>query len=225
MSAQLKLESLRSTPERVADAISKGILQRRYAVGQRLVEIDLIRDLGVSRSTLREAFRILATSGVIELTPHRGAVIRTLTPDDARNLMAVLEVLSGLAARLAALNIHIGTNAARLQSAAKRLLRERWPDDMLSLMDDRARYYQVLFEIADNKELERALPNARAHMLRNQVFDQLTQTHLRSMMSEYASVTEAVLAGDSVKADQRMRRHIVKTSARTLASVNGRDKG
>lgn len=225
MSAQLKLDPVRSTPERVADTISKGILKRRYAVGQRLVEIDLIGELGVSRSTLREAFRILATNGVIELTPHRGAVIRALSSDDARNLLAVLEVLSGLAARLASQNIGFGANGARLSAAAKRLLRERPADDLSSIMDDRAKFYQVMFEVADNKELERALPNARAHLFRSQVFDQLTEANVRSMMTEYQGITEAIMNGDAVKAERRMRRHIVKTGARTLSDMKRKPGG
>ena len=69
----------KSIPDQVADAIGKGILMRRFVVGQRLVEADLTRELGVSRSTVREALRILASSGVVDLTPHRGAVIRSLT--------------------------------------------------------------------------------------------------------------------------------------------------
>ena len=72
-----------NSPEHIADLISKGILQRRYAVGQRLIEADLTRDLGVGRSTIREALRILGASGVVELTPPKGAVIRSLARDDA----------------------------------------------------------------------------------------------------------------------------------------------
>ncbi len=206
----------RSTPERVADTISRGILQRRYAIGQRLVEVDLIADLGVSRSTLREAFRILATNGVIELTPHRGAVIRALSASDAAELLSVLEVLIGLGARLAAQNVDEGDNRRRFSDALKQLLRKRPTHDLTSLMDDRARFYQVIFSMAHNKELQRALPNARAHLFRSQFFDRLTPADVTSMMVEYAAVGEAILSGDASRAEQRMRRHIVKTSTRTL---------
>ena len=60
-------------------------------VGQRLVEADLTARLGVGRSTVREALKILASHGVVEIIPHRGAVVRGLTAEDARNLLAVLE--------------------------------------------------------------------------------------------------------------------------------------
>lgn len=206
----------RSTPDRVADAISKGILMRRFTVGQRLIEADLTRDLGVSRSTVREALRILASSGVVDLTPHRGAVIRSLTREDAASLLGVLEVLSGLAARLAAANIRIGNNARRFEAAAQKLVSAETPDALDRVLDERANYYKVMFEIAASNELDRVLPQARAHLFRAQFYHSLTTADLRSMVAEYRAITEAILEGDQEKAEKRMRRHLQKSGERTL---------
>ena len=206
----------RSTPDRVADAISKGILMRRFTVGQRLVEADLTRDLGVGRSTVREALRILASSGVVDLTPHRGAVIRSLTRDDASSLLGVLEVLSGLAARLAAANIRIGDNARRFEAAAQSLISAETPQALDRVLDQRANYYKVMFQIAASSELDRVLPQARAHLFRAQFYHSLTAVDLRAMVAEYRSITEAILDGDQEKAEKRMRRHLQKTGERTL---------
>lgn len=205
-----------STPNRVADAISRGILSRRFAIGQRLVEVDLMRDLGVGRSTVREALHILAAGGVVEMTPHRGAVVRSLSREDAEGLLSVLEVLSGLAARLAADHIEKGTNHKRFTLAAARLLEERSAEELPSILDERANYYKVMFDIADNRELDRVLPHARAHLFRTQFYHYLTKSDLKSMVEEYRSITEAILGGDGSKAEARMRKHIQKTGQRTL---------
>jgi DNA-binding GntR family transcriptional regulator len=206
----------RSTPDRVADAIGKGILNRRFVVGQRLVETDLMRDLGVGRSTVREALRILAASGVVELAPHRGAVIRSLTREDAASLLGVLEVLSGLAARLAAQRIHLGDNARRFEAAAHKLVRDETPEALDHVLDARAHYYKVLFDIAASPELDRVLPQARAHLFRAQFHHLLTPADVRAMVAEYRGVTEAILQGDADKAERRMRRHLQKSGERTL---------
>ncbi len=210
----------RSTPDRVADAISKGILMRRFTVGQRLIEADLTRDLGVSRSTVREALRILASSGVVDLTPHRGAVIRSLTREDATSLLGVLEVLSGLAARLAAANIGIGNNARRFEAAAQKLISAETPEALDRVLDERANYYKVMFEIAASSELDRVLPQARAHLFRAQFYHSLTTADLRSMVAEYRAITEAILEGDQEKAEKRMRRHLQKSGERTLPRMS-----
>ena len=214
--AEEKTAHPRSTPDRVADAISKGILMRRFTVGQRLIEADLTRDLGVSRSTVREALRILASSGVVDLTPHRGAVIRSLSREDATSLLGVLEVLSGLAARLAAANIGLGHNARRFEAAAQKLIRAESPEALDRVLDERANYYKVMFEIADSGELDRVLPQARAHLFRAQFYHSLTTADLRSMVAEYRAITEAILEGDQDKAEKRMRRHLQKSGERTL---------
>ena len=189
---------------------------RRFTVGQRLIEADLTRDLGVSRSTVREGLRILAANGVVELTPHRGAVIRALNREDAESLLGVLEVLSGLAARLAASNIHLGDNAQRFETAARKLINAKTPEALDRVLDERANYYKVMFEIAHSGELDRVLPMARAHLFRAQFYDYLTTADLRAMVAEYRSITEAILQGDSAKAEARMRRHLQKSGERTL---------
>ena len=214
--APLAAQHPRSTPDRVADAISKGILMRRFTVGQRLVEADLTRDLGVSRSTVREALRILASSGVVDLTPHRGAVIRSLDHEDAASLLGVLEVLTGLAARLAAANIHIGNNAKRFEAAAQKLIKANTPEALDRVLDERANYYKVMFDIANSGELNRVLPQARAHLFRAQFYQSLTTADLRSMVAEYRAITEAILEGDQAKAEARTRKHLQKTGERTL---------
>lgn len=210
----------RSTPDRVADAIGKGILMRRFTVGQRLVEADLTRDLGVSRSTVREALRILASNGVVELMPHKGAVIRSLTREDAASLLGVLEVLTGLAARLAAANIHLGDNASRFKAAAQKLVEAKTPEALNRVLDERATFYKVMFEIADSSELNRVLPQTRAHLFRAQFAQYLTTADLRAMVSEYRAITEAILEGDQAKAEGRTRRHLQKSGERSLPRLD-----
>jgi len=205
-----------STPDRVAAAISRGILMREFNAGQRLIEADLTRSLRVSRGTVREALRILAAGGVVELTPHRGAVIRVLSRSDSRDLTEVIEVLAGLAARLAARNIGIGDNRARLEAVASRLLAPHDGESLESILDERLDLYKVIYGIAGNGELNRVLPSARAHLFRTQFHPYLTQSDLRAMVREYRSIAAAILAGDEAAAEKRMRRHIRATGERMI---------
>lgn len=205
-----------SSPERVASSITKGVLLRDYGVGQRLIESDLTQQLGVSRSTVREALKILAANGVVELVPHRGAVIRGLSLTDAEKLLALLEVLTGLAARLAANNIDRGQNRKLFMAASKPLIDARSTNELDRILDERARYYQTMLDIADNSELRRAMPMPRAHLFRNQFYGFLSKVDLRAMVTEYRNITKAILAGSGAKAERYARRHIQRTAERTL---------
>ena len=205
-----------SSPERVASSITKGVLRRDYVVGQRLIESDLTQQLGVSRSTVREALKILAANGVVELVPHRGAVIRGLSLTDAEKLLALLEVLTGLAARLAANNIDRGQNRKLFIAAAKPLIDARSTNELDRILDERARYYQTMLDIADNSELRRAMPMPRAHLFRTQFYGFLSKVDLRAMVTEYRNITKAILAGSGPKAELYARRHLQRTAERTL---------
>lgn len=205
------------TPERVASEITKALLRREYLVGQRLVEADLTVRLGVSRSTIREALKILASRGVVEIVPYRGAEIRRLSLEDARHLLEVLEVLTGLAARLAAARISVGRNKSRLLAAAKPLIADLSNDKSLeSILDQRAHFYQVMLEVADNDDLNRAMPTWRAHLFRTQFHWVMTPRDVKAMVSEYRQLVQAIEAGDATRAEHHARRHIRKTAERTL---------
>jgi DNA-binding GntR family transcriptional regulator len=82
---------------RVRDMIIEGALE----AGSRIHEGNLGRELGISRTPLREALKFLASEGLIELVPTRGAVVRRFTPKDVQDSLIVLGNLEALAGRLA----------------------------------------------------------------------------------------------------------------------------
>ena len=82
---------------RVRDMITQGTL----AAGTRIHEGHLGRELGVSRTPLREALKFLASEGLVELAPGRGAIVRRFTPQDVQDSLIVLQELEALAGRLA----------------------------------------------------------------------------------------------------------------------------
>jgi DNA-binding GntR family transcriptional regulator len=86
--------------ERVRDMIIEGQLPPL----SRIHEGQLGKALGVSRTPLREALKYLASEGLIELVPGRGAVVRKLTPHDVRDMLDVLSALETLGGRLACRN-------------------------------------------------------------------------------------------------------------------------
>ena len=86
----------------VADELRRGILTGRRKAGDRLVEDRLSAELGVSRVPIREALRLLASEGLVEVQPRRGASVAEFSADVARDLVEVRAMLEGLNARLAA---------------------------------------------------------------------------------------------------------------------------
>src|SRR6202047_1311284 len=102
---ELKIEAV-SAPLRlqVVQTLRKAILQGRFAPGARLVEKDLCELMGVSRVSVREAFRQLESEGIIENIPNRGPVVATLSRAQVKDVYEVRQALEALAAKLFASN-------------------------------------------------------------------------------------------------------------------------
>lgn len=209
----------RGTPDRIAAAIVRRILKRQYKPGERITEAELTNDFGIGRSTVREAFRILAANGAIELTRHRGAVVFALTESDCRDLLDVMEVLLALAVRLAARNIEFGDNRAKLDNVAQLLRQRHGGRNLAGVLEERHDFYNVMLRIAANRELARALPGARAQIFRAQFYEHLTADDLRAMITEYRGIVNAILEGDERKAERRMREHVERTGNRLMPRV------
>ena len=203
-----------STPDMVVRSINEGILKRRYSIGQRLVESDLTRDLKVSRGTVREALKTLSAEGVVKLTPHRGAFIRSLSRKEANDLLLVLEVLCGVAARLAAQRINRGDHLKQFRAATKALPGMGNNAVSSGFPEQRARFYQTMLTICGNAELERTMPLSHIFMFRAQFQGLWSNKDIAAVLKEYQEVAAAILAGDVKLAETRMRRHIRKTAER-----------
>jgi DNA-binding GntR family transcriptional regulator len=90
--------------EEAAERLRDLIVQGRLAAGVRLNERLLTAQLGVSRTPLREAFKVLATEGLVELLPNRGAIVSQMDPVRLSDSLAVMGALEALAGELACAN-------------------------------------------------------------------------------------------------------------------------
>lgn len=88
--------------ESVVDGVRRLILSGQYASGDRLGEVELAATLGVSRTPIREALRLLAAEGLVEVTPNKGARVVAWSPAELEEIFALRAQVEGLAARRAA---------------------------------------------------------------------------------------------------------------------------
>lgn len=211
--------------EAVIAAIVDGVKEGRYAPGQRLVEADLTKELGVSRGPLREALGRLAAEGVLEIEPYRGAVVRRLTNDDLDDLFQVREVLEGEAARLAAQHVDDGDNRARVEAAMRTAEELRTRGDVAAYIDENTRFHDLVLEMSGSRLLGRLVPSLQVHAFRL-LFRQLLMDRdaMEQSIAEHDDIARALLAGDARGAERAMRRHVRRSRAQALrasARLNG----
>lgn len=91
--------------QKIFGEIETRIVQRAYPPGSHLAEDEIAAELGVSRTPVREAFRMLSRAGWLDVQPHSGAYVRNPSMDEVRQVFEVRQTLEDRAARLAARNI------------------------------------------------------------------------------------------------------------------------
>jgi DNA-binding GntR family transcriptional regulator len=200
-----------SFPDIVVNAIIRGVHAGRLVPGQRLVEADLTRNLGVSRGPVREALKRLAAEGVVTLNRHRGAFVRAMTRDEVRDTLMILEVLTGLVARLAAQHIDLKGNREAFAAEHEKLMTFRDQGDSIAFLDQRRSYYDTLLRIGGSGELKRLMPLMQIHLLRLQFQPYVTIRQREKQFQEYEAISRAVLSGNSRLSERVMHLHIRRT--------------
>ncbi len=176
--------------------------------GQRLIEVDLTRELQISRGPVREAFKQLAGQGVLVLNRHRGGYIRAHTREEVNDTLGVMEALGGLAAKLAAQAIQKGNNRQRLKQTYQRMMSQGKQGETFAFLGERRRFYDTLYEIGGNRELQRMIPRMQISLLRLQFQAYVTPEHHRNQLKGLTAIAEAVLAGDEKRAERACREHL-----------------
>jgi DNA-binding GntR family transcriptional regulator len=193
------------------NALIQAIRDGVYRAGDRLVESRLTRELGVSRGTLREAFRHLAADGVIRLEANRGAVVRPLTRQDVAELLEVREVLEGLAAGLAARRIGLADHRARVQAALERIAVARRATQGFDYVADNAVFHETIIELSGNRTLGQQIRQLQLPYLRARYFGQLNTVDWTRSLNEHEQILLAIVEGDAALAEQLMSAHIRRT--------------
>lgn len=196
-------------PQSAADAvfhgIVQGLVQQRFVPGQRLVEVDLAAQFGVSRNSVREALQRLAAQGLVDLFRNKGAAIRTLSPQETLEVLDVAERMTGLLARSAARGIAHGAPTAPIQAALAQLHEADRSQDADAFASARRGMYRALLAASGSRELRRLLPSIHMPI----VYAQHRPATLQQVrMRDYQAMCDAVLAGDAAAADAAGMQHV-----------------
>jgi len=143
-----ELES-HSLVELAFNRLSREILSGRTDPGERLVEEQLTRRLGISRAPLREALRLLAQQGLVEHTPRRGVRVATLSDDDVRELYEVRDVLE----RHAVQAIRPGADLSGLTAALEVMRKATEAGDRMAVADAHRRFHVEVVALGGNRQM------------------------------------------------------------------------
>jgi DNA-binding GntR family transcriptional regulator len=194
-------------PLRAEDRLREDIVSGRLQPNERLVESDLARSMGVSRTIIRAALVRLEHEGLVEHERHRGARVRLVSQDEAVEILDARAVLEGLAARLAAQRA-AAEEVEDLKTILADMQRLREADDLLAVSDENAKLHRRLLDISGHETAARLIGTLNSQMVRFQYRTILLPGRSERSFAEHAEIIAAVAAGDGDRAEAAMRIHL-----------------
>ena len=204
---QIRLDSYKPLRELVFENIRQAIVKGIFAPGERLMEIQLADDLGVSRTPVREAIRKLELEGFVVMIPRRGTYVANLSIKDINDVYEIRISLDVLAAGLAAERIE----PEELEELNRLLLEiseaaRTGPMDKIVRLD--TAFHDVLYKASRNDRLRNIINNLREQITGIRGTSMRYPGRLADTLEEHRALVDSIAARDSERAQAAARIHL-----------------
>lgn len=190
--------------------IEAGIHSGRYAGGERLKEVELAAELGMSRTPIREAIRQLEQDGIVEVIPNRGATVREWSPAEVEDAYALRAVLEGFCASRAAVRMD-AMALAHLDELHSEFERQvaREPVDVDAVIRLNAVFHRAIVLGSGSARAAKVLPQAtEVPQGMRRAFWESSPRSRELTLVYHREIVDSIRARDAVRAEAVMRSHI-----------------
>jgi DNA-binding GntR family transcriptional regulator len=194
----------RALYEDVAELLRQRIYRRELEPGSWIDELKIAQELGISRTPLREALKVLAAEGLVTMKVRRGAYVTDVSEKDVIDVYHLLSLLESDAAEA------VAARATDAQLAELQALH----DELEAAVDDNERFFALnerfhmrLMDIADNRWRRQLVADLRKVMKLNRHGSLFKGGRLQESLREHRGIMQALRSRDPALAARRMREH------------------
>ncbi|MDQ7905564.1 GntR family transcriptional regulator [Phytohabitans sp. ZYX-F-186] len=204
----------RTTVRDVAEnAIREMILAGELSPQTRLNEVTIAEELGISRGPLREAIQRLASEGLLEIVPHKGAFVTAVEEKELRQLYELRIAIETYSARKA---------CASLPPAGRQAIMQALEGAQTALKSDAAYpadmdFHRSLVAMADNAALDQALREVNAKISIARRRSAREPARAREAYQEHEAIAEALLAGHAARTAKLLEAHLWRSFESAVA--------
>ena len=209
MTDKLELNTNAYLPLRdvVFHTLREAILKGEIKPGERLMELQLASKLGVSRTPIREAIRMLELEGLAVTTPRKGAEVAKMTEKDMEDVLQIRKALDELAVGLACDNI-VESQLEKLFVALKNFEESTRSGDVKQIAQADVEFHDVIYQAADNPKLMNMLNNLREQIYRYRVEYLKNKSSYPRLIEEHKEIYEGLKRGDKQAVVEIVSHHV-----------------
>lgn len=203
----------------VFKTLRQAILTGELKPGERLMEIHLADKLGVSRTPIREAIRMLELEGLVTMIPRRGAEVAHITRKSLQDVLEVRRALDALAVELACERIS-EKDLNRLREACDHFAEVTKTGDASQIAKADVALHDIIVEAADNERLKQLVNNLSEQMYRYR-FEYIKDTSKHGqLIEEHEIIYNAIAKKDKEVASQAVKTHIDNQEHSIIKTLN-----
>jgi len=204
--------------EEATDRLRDLIIQGRLAPGVRLNERLLTAQLGVSRTPLREAFKVLATEGLVELLPNRGAIVSEIDPVRLAQTLAVMGALEALAGEFACVNASDG-QINEIRSLHQEMIANHARGDLAGYFKFNQAIHLKIVKYSGNTVLYNTYRQLNANVRRARYMANLSPERWDAAVREHGEILEALAAREVDRIKALLSDHLAHKLSSVLADL------
>ena len=219
MSEDLKLNMNAYLPLRdvVFQTLREAILKGDLRPGERLMELQLAAKLGVSRTPIREAIRMLEQEGLAVTIPRKGAEVARMTEKNMEDVLQIREALDDLAVQVACDKM-TEQQLKNLTLAMKNFENAIQTGNLSKIVAYDVEFHDIIYESTDNPKLVTLLSNLREQIYRYRVEYLQGKENYPMLIKEHETILEALREKNKERVVEAMRSHI-RNQAETVKNI------
>jgi DNA-binding GntR family transcriptional regulator len=215
----VKLDSYKPLREVVYETLRDAIQSGALPPGERLMEIQLAEELGVSRTPVREAIRKLELERFVVMLPRRGTYVANLSLKDINEVFEIRAALDGLAAGLAAERI-TEEELEQMERLLVEIADHIEQRDNQKIVETDEAFHDILYRASRNERLVGIIYNLREQFTRFRSVSINYPGRLQNTLEEHRQVVEAIAQRNVEVAQQKAREHIENAEQTLLLEMD-----
>ena len=202
-----------SLTEEIADVVRERILRGEYEIGEKIKENQIATELSVSRTPIREAFKLLENEGLIDYIPNRGCFAKGFTKQDVEDIYAVRGSLEELAVMWAVERI-LPEEITALEEQCDMMEFYTRKKDVKKVLELNSGFHDVIYASARSRFLAQVLRSYKAYLDKTRKSIFFEQDYLESILKEHRAILEAIKERARDRAIEAMKLHLIASQQR-----------